>query len=486
MEFILTPSQWYRRASIAVIVVLSGLLVGKFSFREPTLGILLALLISGFLVFVYIFLKDGTLSFQRVLIPLLVVSVLFPPIRLPLGLPYVRLELILILVAWSLLFLGHLATGQTVRFRRNPMYKWFTLFGLALLMSMTYAALAKGYTPIGRDFWELAKLLEYFLIFALVANLDISPTKMKRYYVILLTAFLCSTLFGFAQYLNLGNINAAVSPYYAPTQMRGLLVHGRITGTTPNPNEFGALMVLAASLALSGALLFRQKRLRLFSWACLAVFGLAIVLTLSRSALIALAVAVGFIFFRYPLIAGIRRSFRRLLIVIPLVIVIVLVIIQLAPGKFFFRLEELSDIASATSWQVRIAVWQDNFALWKESPLFGWGPGKATMTTTVDNEWLLLLRRYGLVGILIFISWFASFYFGLARIRRVVQASEVQALTVALQAALVAYAVYMIPAAVYHSLQLMPILLLFLGLAYSQAHRREQPSKEEACWANKG
>ncbi|HZK10763.1 MAG TPA: hypothetical protein VFD10_00160 [Atribacterota bacterium] len=42
-----------------------------------------------------------------------------------------------------------------------------------------------------------------------------------------------------------------------------------------------------------------------------------------------------------------------------------------------------------------------------------------------------------------------------------------------MQATILAYAVYMIPVAVYHSLQLMPILLIFFGLAYSQKKTKD-------------
>lgn len=473
-ESFLSRRGWRELAWMLPLIIVLSLAISALSARYQMWALAPTLVVAVGLLLTYGFFKGGKLSFQRIVIFLLVASILSPSIRLPAGIPDVRLELIIVLIAWGLLLLGYLATNYSIKLRPNPAYKWFTLFGLVILFSMIYAALVKGYAPIGRDFWELGKLLEYFLIFALVANLRISSIDMKRYYKIALLVFLCSALFGFAQYLNLGNINAMVSPYYyAPTQMQRILSAGRITGTTGNPNEFGALMVLSSTIALSAALFFREKKLRLFSWACLAVFGLAIVFTLSRSALIALAVAVGFILlFKYPLTVGVRRSIRRLFVVIPLVIVIGLVIIQLAPSRFFLRTMELGNIASATNWQGRLIKWQNNLELWKESPLFGWGPGKATMITIVDNEWLLLLRRYGVIGILIFLSWFTSFYFGLSRIRRGSSVSETTVLTVALQATLVAYAVYMIPAAVYHLLQLMPILLLFLGLAYSQSRAK--------------
>ena len=464
----------------AIIISLS-LLVGIFSAKSPLFGILLTILIVCFSIFIYVFFKESMLSFQRIVTPLLVASILLPPIRLPQGIPSIRIELIIILLAWMLLFLGHFAKGYPIKFHQNPVYKWFALFGLAILLSISYVTIFKGYVIIGRDFWEFGKLLEYFLIFTLVANLDISPNEMKHYYKIALVLFLCSAFFGIAQYLNLGNINATISPYYTLTQMRGLLVHKRIIGTTGNPNEFGALMVLASSLAFSGVLFFKKKTMRLFSWICLSFFVLSIVLTLSRSAIISVIIAICFIaLLKYPFIVRTKRGIKRLAVIIPIMIIILLIIINIAPEKFFLRFNELENISQATSWQARVLNWKENYDLWKLSPLFGWGPGKATMTTIVDNEWLLLLRRYGLVGVIIFILWFANFYFGLSKICRSSSSAEVMALTVALQATLLAYAVYMIPAAVYHSLQLMPIFLIFLGLAYSQIRSKGVPDHESS------
>lgn len=467
-------SKKYYNIFLYAIIISLGLLVGIFSAKSPLFALLLALLIVCFFIFIYIFFKEGIFSFQRIVTPLLVASILFPPIGLPKGIPSIRLELIITLLAWMLLLLGHFAIGQPIKFRRNSVYKWFVLFGVAILLSISYGVIVKGFPVIVRDFWEFGKLLEYFLIFALVANLDISPNEIKHYYKIALVVFLCSAIFGIAQYLNLGNINATITPYYTPTQMRGLLIHKRIIGTTGNPNEFGALMVLASSLAFSSVLFFKKKTMCLFSLICFTVFVLSIVLTLSRSAIIALIIAICFLtLFKYPLIVGIKRGIKKSLITIPIIMATILIIIKIAPEKFFFRISQLGNIWNATSWQARIVNWKVNYALWKLSPLFGCGPGKMTMTTIVDNEWLLLLRRYGLIGIIIFILWFANFYFGLSKICRISSSAEVRALTIALQATLLACAVYMIPAAVYHSLQLMPILLIFLGLAYSQIRSKE-------------
>ena len=409
-----------------------------------------------------------------VVVLLLVVSILSPSIRVLEGLPAIRLELIVILLAWGLFLLGHLFTNHSPKLRVNPAYKWFALFGASILCSIAYVAVVKGYYPIGRDFWELGKLLEYFLIFAFVSSVRTSHVDIERYYWIALIILLFSALFGFAQYLNLGNINAVISPYYAPTQMSGLLLHGRINGTMSNPNEFGALMVLASSLALSGALFFRRRISRFISWLLLSVFILGLMYTLSRSALVALMIALVFVLFLYAVKGMKGQELRRLLLAILLLAIIGFIDLQLAPEKFLYRTSQLTDITQAASWQARLGSWQSTLELWKGSPLFGWGPGKATMTTIVDCEWLLLLRRYGLIGIAVFISWFGGFVFGFARIRRRSSAPATAALTVAMQATAVSYAAYMIPAAIYHSLQLMPIVLVFIGLAYSQLGERGQ------------
>ena len=56
---------------------------------------------------------------------------------------------------------------------------------------------------------------------------------------------------------------------------------------------------------------------------------------------------------------------------------------------------------------IRYVNWFDAWNLFKQSPLFGWGPAKSVHETIVDGEHFLLLRRYGLIGYgLIILIWF--------------------------------------------------------------------------------
>lgn len=470
-EIILLNLQRHRNLLVLLLFIVVGVVLGYLSAINTVFGLLLILASLGLLVVAYnIFFEHGKLALNKIVVPLLIVAVLFPSIRLPAGIPSVRLELIIILIAWGLFLLGHVSTGKGIKLRWNLTNKWFFLFGACILVSIAYAALVKDYYPIARDFWEFGKLIEYFLIFALMASLNIPPEHMQKYYIIGLIIFLCSAAFGLAQYFNLFNINSWLSPYYTPTQIYdGLVRAGRIVGTTGNPNEFGALMVLAASLALTGAVWLKGRSIKLFSWAALGVFSLAIMFSLSRSALLGLLVAVVFILlFKSLAHFGLGRTIRMLLLVVPLLLILGLVLVQVAPDRFLIRTGSALNLATDTSWQARLAMWDSTLTIWKQSPIFGWGPGKVAMTTIVDNEWLLLLRRYGVLGVLVFVLWFMGVYRTLSKIAHEAKNNYTETFCVGLQATLVAYAIYMIPAGVYHMLQLMPILVLYLGLAYSQ------------------
>lgn len=425
-----------------------------------------------------IFVQDGLFSLKRFLPLLCLVAILFPYFRLPGSIPDIRPEFIVILAVYVLLFLNHLTNGHPMRIRYFPVYKWFGLLTFSIMLSMLFAFLFKEQPIVGRDYWELIKPCLYLLIFVFVANENIDPVELKRFYKFVLIILMLSAFFGFLQYINFAGINEVVSPYYAPTQMRNLIVGKRITGTTPNPNEFGALMVLAASLAFSGAMFFREWKLQLLCWMALPVYGTALILTLSRTSLVSFFVAGFIVIFFVFKRKDVKYKSWRLLTLLLLGLIIVILVLQVLPEKGLSRLAELRTFTEAPSYKTRIEMWKTHYAIWTESPWLGWGPGKADMSTIVDNEWLFILRRYGVIGLSVFLCFCGCFFSGLSRIRKNSTDPSVVALAVSLQSTFVGYIIYMAFANVYHSLQLMPILMVLLGLAYTQ-WRPEKTSYRE-------
>lgn len=456
----------YKKIFTYSAIILTCLLIGIkiYSFK---LSVVLLTLIIILAAIYFIFFKNNKLYIQRSIAPLLVTSVLLPSISFSERIPNVRLDFVIIFIAWVLFIFSGFVKGKFLHLRINPIFKWYILLGFVVVVSISFSALSRSYYPIGRDYWEIVKLLKYFLIFALISSIDIPVSDLQYYYKIALIIFLITSLIAFMQHINLYNINDTFNLIYSTSKATS----ERVVGTMGNPNEFGALMVMASSLAFSGGLFYKKRSIRFFSFFCLIIFFYSLLLTGSRTAFILFIIAICFILcVKYPpiLVLKRKRMLQKFLYVLIIGVIISVIIVKLIPSDFFFRLKSLRDPFSTTSWQAKFITWNYVFHLVKSSPIFGWGPCKNLVNFSVDNEWLLILFRYGILGLSIFIFWAINILYGLYRIRKKYPDKEIVVLTVALQATLIACLINMIPAAFYHSLQLMSIVSIFLGLTFSQ------------------
>jgi O-antigen ligase len=115
------------------------------------------------------------------------------------------------------------------------------------------------------------------------------------------------------------------------------------------------------------------------------------------------------------------------------------------------------------------------FEFIQQSPILGWGTAKSNMTTLVDDEYALVTRRYGVVG-LVFYLWFflrpAKAALQRGRSYYNYNASEPGIgedktfLSIAFVAATLAILVYNITAGTFYNLQLMTLVAVFMGLIY--------------------
>ena len=462
----------YKKIFMYTAIILPCLLIGIkiYGFK---LGMLFFLLILILFIIYFLFFKDNKLCIKRIIIPLLITSVLLPSIPLSETLPQIRLDFVIVFIGATLFIFGSFITGNLLHFRVNPIFKWYILLGFAILISIFFNALVVGYYPIARDYWEFVKLLKYFFIFALISSIDISISDLQYYYKITLIIFLITTLVAFIQHINLYNINDTFNLIYSTSKATS----ERVVGTMQNPNDFGALLIMASALAFSGGLFYKKKSIRFFSFFCLIIFTYSIILTGSRTAFILFIIVINFILcIKYPplLILKRKRMLQRSLYVLIILSIIFFIIIKLAPDSFFFRLNTLRKPFYTESWQAKVSAWNYVFNFIKSSPIFGWGPCKSVIDFSIDNEWLLIIFRYGILGLCVFILWMISIMFGLYKIRKNYSDDELVIFTVALQATLIAYLVYMITATFFVNIQLMSIFTIILGLAFSKYKKKEK------------
>ena len=205
------------------------------------------------------------------------------------------------------------------------------------------------------------------------------------------------------------------------------------------------------------------------TYTVLALTSLGVLFTASRTALVGLLCGIVLLmFYFYPRYNGFKRSTtRRLVTVLFMVMLVGVGVIILAPDVFFMRSQQLRNISEASSWIARLEMWQSAVDLIRISPLLGFGPSKATLLGTVDNEWLLLLRSYGILGLTAFVCLFFKLYQMQSAIIKQLHNKVQKAYIIMLQTLLIVFAVVMIPAGVYHSMQLMPLYFLSAGIGLS-------------------
>lgn len=396
---------------------------------------------------------------------ILVFSIVATPNLKIAGLPAMRAEqgIVLVVMGWGL---------YALLFRRK-LELHVSLFSLMLaglslliLLSTTIGAVL-GVRAIYSDLFELYKIMIYLGVFTVAAT--IAKSESDRWRVLDFASFsiAMSGLVAISQYFNPLNINKYYVQHIAPTQYATLVndyFSPRAIGLSSNPNVFA--FIAAIGVILSGILFKRTRRPRHLVFGTISLA--ALLMTKSRTGIIFLGVmlAVFFIiyFCQHVIAEGKLRVtyLRKMLIIFLGILLLIAVIFSVLPDSLIWRFKDIKDISSAGSWQARVEHWQENISFFLKSPILGIGSAKSIdFSYAPDNEWLLLLRKLGVLGTAWFVLCFAlPIYVCWPKIKNTLEAKLFVSV-------LVGSTVYMLPAVVFHSFQLMPLVMIIAGLAFS-------------------
>ena len=190
-----------------------------------------------------------------------------------------------------------------------------------------------------------------------------------------------------------------------------------------NPTDFA--FILATTLPLSFWLLGRYRKLRPLIVALIGLSGLAIALSLSRSAYVGIAAAIVFTLFTE------RRHLRIILLGGVLATVAALYVIHTNPQKFQKALTYKEHIASYNV-ATRFDAWRAAADLAAEHPLLGIGPGNFRFyynrvtgrpegthnVFVVHNAYLDMTAELGFGGVVLFILYLAIVFGRLSTLAR--------------------------------------------------------------------
>lgn len=199
-----------------------------------------------------------------------------------------------------------------------------------------------------------------------------------------------------------------MNPYYSagPHIDRALEYGRRVYSTMGNPNVLGQLMTWSL-VAFTMALLFRVGN-RILNAGVAFAWLVTLTLTGSRFGLFTVFVGLAFVF----AVSWSARRWRSAPVAIVFLVVPAFVATAFTIAKLnqptLARFETLKRPFEIDSFRARIDdQWRDAAADFVHSPFVGHGPVKIAFTGIVtDSEYLDVLKEFGAIGFLVYISYF--------------------------------------------------------------------------------
>lgn len=365
----------------------------------------------------------------------------------------------------------------------------FLLLVTSFTLSNIYAVIFIEAVFTVHDAMELVVFFKYYLVLSLVVSLRLQAGEWRFLGGVTVAGILSMVIIGWLQYFNVANFNAWMSAFLNPKHWDSLFITQplRVLCSFDNPNDLGIFLVILLAIT-AVCYFFAEKSAESFPVAWLVLTALLIkleYLTLSRTALACL----GLLFIICSLWAlwhfgRNRKTFLR----IGVLFAVTMALIVIGSGNFFWRIGEVVGFSDNQSMVGRFERWNVAEGAIKGSPLFGWGSQKSVMTSVVDNEYLLYLRRYGAIGLTVYLSFFLTPWF--AAVRALRSAGKNSAATptrgaplpVALLPA-AAYAVllpsiflFSMMAGIFYNLQVMTFLAVLMGLVYNSLSEMKKQS----------
>lgn len=419
-----TPLQWRDPALLglicAVIALLGGALLG-FG------GVILAAAAFAGLVVTVWFLRDFIFGFWVVIGIIILLPFAVFPVKIVFSPTFLDAALVGLIGVWLLRAMSNkdeewrAEDGKQIRLR-PPSSALRLIWAVAVFIGLTIFAFIAGlsHAPLTanvlRHFVEL--LMSMALFFVVVESVRDHASLERVVRALILGGALAAALGIFLYALPDETANRLLNllrplGYPGGDVLRYIEdnpdLPERAIGTSVDPNVFGGMLIMAATLALPQITARKRLLPGLGSFLAIGLMVVCLILTFSRGAFVGLAsAAVGLALVRY----------RRLL---PLLLLGGLLLLFLPATQdyvaHFIEGLQAQDLAT----QMRLGEYRDALTLIGRYPIFGVGFASAPdidLYLGVSNVYLLIAEEMGLVGLVAFLG-LVGMLFALAwRVRR--------------------------------------------------------------------
>ena len=311
-----------------------------------------------------------------------------------------RLDDFLLLIIGFSWFLNTAINKETVLFLKTPLNRYIAYYFIICLIS-TLIGYMMGRVRGAAGIFFVLKYFEYYIVFFMAVNYLKEKEQMERLtWAMLLVCFIVCLI--------------AISQIPS-----GIRVSAPFEGERGEPNTLGGYLVLMLSIVLG--LLFSNYgtvKKKLFLGSLIFFILLALAATLSRSSWLALVPMI---------LALIWFSQRKLLVVIPIILLVAVSLLLMPPAVkdralYTFTQKpgqgqvKVGGLRIDTSTSARLISWQEVLTRdFIKQPLLGYG---VTGYVFVDAQYPRVLAETGLVGLLLFLALLVAIYRNARQTRR--------------------------------------------------------------------
>ena len=398
-----SEKRWVVALAVLVLCLVTGAIGGwLIAYPGPLItAALVVALVGGLLM-----LRSTQFGF----VALIGIVCLLPFAALPVKIGFTPTFLNLVLAVLFAVWLARMVTGQQKEFVTSPLALPIVIFLFLAFVSFV-AGLAHA-SPTPNAVRRFAEIVMGIALFFVTINCVRTREELEQLVLIIILGGFGAALIGVVLYflpqaLTVRLLSALrIFNYPAGSGVLRFieddpLLPMRAIGTSIDPNILGGLLILVGSLTVPQLFARRPLLNRTLVVLILAVMGLCLVLTFSRSSMFGLGCALALL--------GLAR-YRRLLPVLAVVGLLILLLPQTREYIVHFTEGvQFQDLAS----KMRLGEYKDAFILISRYPWIGVGfigAPDIDIYLGVSSLYLLIAEEMGLVGLGVFLAIMVIFF----------------------------------------------------------------------------
>lgn len=277
----------------------------------------------------------------------------------------------------------------------NRFAVWWSVILIAMFYSINHSYISLDVKSSYRDYMELFRYMQVlpYLLVASIINYETFEKKLIKYLNISIIYILFIAFLQITNIANLGYISGLIYSSEGHTYAMFAGAHRiLLTGSDPNVGAVIVSFLLMLTFSIKENKIYKNFK----------IISLILILLMTQSRTVFLGLTFSFLL--YMLIFSKINFFIKIFIV-SFTIFIVYQLLHILNLEYILIGFQMALEGTNSSLNVRFENVILAYERFLETMVLGWGPAKSIHDTVIDSEYALILQRYGLVGMFLFLGY---------------------------------------------------------------------------------